>query len=265
VALDGEVGHQEPYGFTRMGSAVLDLATSPLGARLALSHEEGLPPLVTGVDRLAPEQGIADHLEAYETAASPEARTAFRAEGRWTPERVRISLGSWVARVAQYRVDSNPLWVEFSDFTPDPYPGRDAYAVGLYGDVRLEGPGGISALGRARVHNRDSSEVPYLADWIAGGALHWRRTWFQESLDLDLAVGGDLLGRRRNPVGEIYPVVGQGYAEAHARVDNGVLTLAFRNLLDTFVESDLRDDDTVTPVPMAGTTFLIGLTMYLTD
>ena len=78
-------------------------------------------------------------------------------------------------------------------------------------------------------------------------------------------MGGRAFGPRRNPVGERYVTTALGYAQAVARIDNGTLTLAFQNLSDSYMESDLRASDTVTPLAVPGRTFLLGLTLYLTQ
>jgi hypothetical protein len=88
--------------------------------------------------------------------------------------------------------------------------------------------------------------------------------WFHDSLDLDASVGGWIVGPRENPDGERYVSTGLGYLTLEGTVGNGRITVSFRNLADSYMESDLRSDDTVTPYPVPGRIVLVGLTMYLT-
>lgn len=104
-----------------------------------------------------------------------------------------------------------------------------------------------------------------MSRWTVEGSLHWRRRWFRGSLLLDAAIGGKVIGPRRNPEGEEYLQAGVGYIELLGRVDNGVVTLTFENLVDNYVEADLRRSDAVTPIPLSGRTVTVGLTMYLTN
>lgn len=48
-------------------------------------------------------------------------------------------------------------------------------------------------------------------------------------------------------------------------MDNGVITASLENALDAYMESDVRSDDFFTPFPVAGRTFYVGLTFYLTQ
>lgn len=262
---DLTAGHQEPYGFTWGGSALVGMKDAGWEGFLCLSHEEELPPLVLGVDRPAPEEGMEAYLLAYETAANPESRTALRAEGSVRGSRASLTAGGWVAHLRGIRTDSNPLWSETSLYAPIPYPGERADLVGAYGEGRLDLVGGFFGQGQGRVTSRDLEEVPYLSRWTVDGSLHWRRPWFHESIDLDAAIGGGVVGPRRNPDGQVFPSTAIGYAELLGRVDNGILTVRFQNLAGSYMESDLRLDDLVTPFPVAGRTLIVGLTMYLTQ
>ena len=263
LGAEASAGDQEPYGFTWNGTAAAELHHESWGGRVSVSHEEDLPPLVIGVDRPTPEAGFASFLELYENAPDPESRTAIRVEGGVRGERAGVKLGAWAGRIRHYLLGSNPLWTPFTDYTPLVVPSTSADVLGLYGSVRLSAGRGIYGEGAARVQNREARAVPYLPAFDADGAIHWRRYWFKRSLDLDAAVGGVLIGPRTNPEGERYPTTALGYAKLVGRVDNGLLILMFQNLGGAYMESDFRSSDTVTPLPIAGQTFVIGLTMFL--
>jgi hypothetical protein len=74
------------------------------------------------------------------------------------------------------------------------------------------------------------------------------------------------LGTRRTPEGITYPTAGSGYLRLRGRVDNGMITASLENALDVYLESDVRSGvDFQTPFPVAGRTFYLGLTFYLTQ
>jgi hypothetical protein len=123
-------------------------------------------------------------------------------------------------------------------------------------EARLQVPG-------LRIHSRDETQVPYQSRWTVEGALHWRGLLFHKSLDLDLAGGGLALGTRRTPEGITYPTAGTGYVRLRGRVDNGMITASLENALDAYLESDVRSNDFLTPFPVAGRMFYVGLTFYL--
>ncbi len=263
-AVEAEAGHQEPYGTTWEASAVAGIDRERWGARVSVGHEENLPALVLGLDRMYPEYGLPEYLERFESAAEPETRTGVRAEVAWRPGRVVANLGGWLTALRHYRIDSNPLWLPLiSPYAPASFPSPNADITGAYGELEIDLGRGLRARGSGRVHSRAALEVPYLPAWYGEGSLHWRRPWFSDSMDLDASVGGILLGPRRTPAGDEYPTGGLGYVRLTGRVDNGIVTLSFHNLLDAYLESDFRDSDVVTPVPVSGRVFLLGLTMYL--
>ncbi len=258
-------GHQEPYGATWDGQAGAEIGGERWRIRAVASHEEDLPPLVIGVDRATPEAGMTTWLERYETADTPEMRSGVRVEAGWKGERLGATGGGWVTRIRHYRLDSNPLWTPSTGFGVEGAVADRADVAGAYGRLAVEMGRGVSAEGTGRLQSRKALEVPYLARWDGEGSLHWRRPWFKKSMDLDAAVGGMLLGERTNPAGQVYPVSGIAYVRLVGRVDNGIVLLQFQNAADTYLESSLRSDDAVTPVPVAGRTFVLGLTMYLTQ
>jgi hypothetical protein len=259
-------GRQEPWGGMATGAAALAWEMGPWQARVVASHEEDLPAMVLGVDRAILEYGLREHLEHFETVEDPESRSAIRAEGTWTRGRLGMTIGGWKARVRHQRLDANPLWIAVvSPYAPGIAPPDAADVLGAYGSLRVDLGRGVFVVGEGRTHDRPLSEAPYLASWQGEGSLHWRRKWFKDSLDLDASVGGRALGPRGNPGGERYVTTALGYAQAVARIENGTLTLAFQNLSDSYMESDLRSSDTVTPLAVPGRTFLLGLTMYLTQ
>jgi hypothetical protein len=261
--LDGTVGNQEPYGFTWTLTALFQADLDPWRARVSIGHDEGLPPMILGVDRAAPEEGMADHLEAYETATDPERQTIARVEAGWQGGPFTIDLGGWGGRQWGYRLDANPLWTEWSVWSPLVEIPPSRRILGGYGDLRIDFSKWLFATGHARIHDRPLSEVPYLTRWLTAGALHFRQLWFRGSLDFELALGGFLLGPRENPLQFEYPSTGIGYLMFLGRIDNGIFFLGFQNLSGTYVESALRYD-LLTPAPIAGQTFTMGLTMYLT-
>jgi hypothetical protein len=265
LGAEASVGDQEPYGFTWSGTAAAELHHEHYGGRFSVSHEEDLPPLVIGVDRPTPEAGIGSFLQLYESASDPESRTAVRAEAGVKGERAGLNLGAWAGRIRHYLLESNPLWAPFGPYTPEAIPSGSADVLGAYASLRLSAGRGIYGEGTARIQNRDERDVPYLPVFNGDGAVHWRRYWFKRSLDLDAALGGLLVGPRTSPTGERYPTTPLGYAKLVGRVDNGLLLLMFQNLGGAYMESDFRSSDTVTPLPIAGQTFVIGLTMFLSQ
>ena len=262
--IDGEAGHQEPYGATWEATASASLGGESGSLRLAVSHEEDLPPLVVGADRPAPQEGMDRYLRLYEEADRPERRSAVRLEGTRSLSFLRITAGFWTAAVRGYRIESNPLWITPGTFAPADAPETDAVVAGSYGEARLDFGHGVYGTGRGRIHGRDPAEVPYLARWLADGSLHWRRTWFG-TLDLDAAVGGLLVGPRKNPALEEYPVDAFGYLLVTGRIGTGAVTFRVENLADSFAGSDLRFDDGVSLVSVAGRTISVGLTLLLED
>ncbi len=266
LGAEASAGHQEPYGNFAEGALVAGYERGSWGLRLAASREVDLPPLVLDVDRPAPEAGVSSWLERYETAERPETRNAVRAEAGWKGGWAALAAGMWAARITGYRIDSNPLWVPLaSDYAPVFSPGTTGDVQGLYARFRVNAGTHLFGEGEGRTQNRDDREVPYLPAFSARGALHWRRLWFKRSLDLDASIGGALVGPRRNPNGALYPTTAVGYARLTGRIDNGLLILGFQNLGSIYMESDLRSNDTVTPLPIPGQTVLLGLTMYLRD
>jgi opacity protein-like surface antigen len=258
-------GWREPYGFTWGGTGTVDLVGTGWRLGGSVSHDEDLPSMVLSVDRPTPESGIGGHLAGYEAAAEPEQRSAVRVEGEWTRGPLNVLVAGWGARQRHYRIDSNPVWTEFSGFAPlFPIPGR-ADVYGVAGRVRLDLFGGLYGAGGGRIHDRALFEIPYVSRWIADGALHWRRRWFRESLDLDASVGGVIVGPRENPDGERYVTTALGHLTLEGTVGNGRITVSFRNLADSYLESDIRSPDTVTPFPVPGRILLVGLTMYLSQ
>jgi hypothetical protein len=176
-----------------------------------------------------------------------------------------VDVGGWFTSIRNYRLDSNPLWSRGTFLQPVPYPEDRADVLGAYGSLRYEPFRGLFAEGRGRVHDREAVQVPYLAPWILDGALHYRRIWFQGSLDLDLFLGGTVIGPRTTSQGVEYVVSNLGYAGLRGVIGNGVVTLAWGNLSSAYLESDLVLEDLQTPAPHPGLTFFLGLTMYLTD
>ena len=77
---------------------------------------------------------------------------------------------------------------------------------------------------------------------------------------MDAAIGGKIIGPRRNPSGEEYLWAGVGFIELLGRVDNGVVTISVENLMDNFVEADLRRStaNELTPIPLSGRTVNVG-------
>jgi len=266
--LEGGIGTQQPYGFTWSAAGALQLGADSAGVRLSVSHEEDMPPMVLGVDRIAPEVGMDQYLENYETATDPEERRAVRLEGTTTVGPLGLRGGGWWARQRNYRIDSNPLWVSFSEYAPIPEPATWANFVGVYGDVRIDFTRTVFGDGTLRYQSRETGQVPYLPRWSAEGGLHWRSSLFKDSIDLDLSLGGSLIGPRDPPLGileESYPVAALGMFRLLGRLGNGIFSITVTNPVDAYVESDVRFSDLVSPMPVAGRLFNIGLTMYLTQ
>lgn len=265
AGLEGTLGHQEPYGNTWGGLVSGSWEEAWVTLRASVSREEDLPSLVVGVDRPAPEEGLEETLRARESASDPEERAAVLLESELRGGAGSLLLRGWVARQRHYRLDSNPLWNFVSLYAPLPYPSSSADFAGMSARLDLRLPAGFRGEGRARLHSRDETQVPYQARWSTDGALHWRGWVFNRSLDLDLALGGLVLGTRRTPEGDTYPAAGTAFVRLEGRVDNGVFTAAMENVLDAYLESDLRGTDLITPFPVAGRTFYVGLTFYLSQ
>jgi hypothetical protein len=265
VGADAAIGDQEPYGFTWEGAVMGEMESDGWAARVAVSHEEDLPSMVIGLDRPTPVSGMGDHLNDFEQVEEPETRTAVRVEGAYSADALVVTLGGWAARQNHYRVDNNPVWTARSVYSPIVTPGVEADVLGAYGEATINFTHGFYGTGKGRVHDRDKYEIPYLASWLVEGALHWRREWVKGSILLDASVGGTVVGSRRNPETAEFPATALGFLELLGRVDNGVVTFRIENLADTFMESDLRREDLVTPVSVAGLTVQVGLTMYLTN
>ena len=265
VGADVAVGDQEPYGFTWEGAVMGEVESGGWVARVSVSHEEGLPSMVIGLDRPTPVSGMGDHLNDFEQAEDPETRTAVRVEGAYRGDVIVVTLGGWAAQQNHYRIDNNPVWTPQSIYSPILTPGPEADVLGAYAEATINLTHGFYGTGKGRVHDRDKSEVPYLASWLVEGALHWRRELFKGSMLLDASVGGTVVGNRRNPETVEFPATALGFLELLGRVDNGVVTFRIQNLADSFMESDLRRDDLITPISMAGLTVQVGLTMYLTN
>ncbi len=255
-------GYQEPYRWTWQGVASLQRTLSAWTFRAAVSHDEDLPALVLGLDRPTPETGLDEHLERFETTQDPERRGALRLEGAGEWGRLRLHLGGWLARVTGYRLDSNPLWIT-PPYGPELAPDTEDRFGGAFGEFRFDLGRGFYADGRGRIHGRDAAQVPYLAQWLADGALHYRGTLLR-SLALDIALGGMLIGPRTSPAGDRTAVGSVGNLVVVGRIDNGILTFALRNIADTAIASDLRFED-LNPVAIAPRTFSLGLTLYLLD
>jgi hypothetical protein len=264
VGADAALGTQEPYGRTWNATVNGRWRHEGITLKGSLAHEEDLPALVVGVDRPAPPlDGLEEALQSMEHAVQPEERSAMLLETDLEGGFGSLMLQGWVARTRHYRLDNNPLWSPISSYAPIPYPSSSADFTGVSGRLHIELWGGFYGEGRGRVQSRDDIQVPYQARWSTDGALHWRGVLFNRSLNLDAAVGGLALGTRRAPFGTVYPAAGTGYVRLQGRVDNGVLTLALENALDAYLESDLRSTDFLTPYPVAGRTFYLGLTFYL--
>jgi len=264
--LEGGIGTQEPYGFTWSGSAVLQFGTDSLGVKASLSHEEDLPPMVVGVDRIAPEIGMDQFLENYETSTAPEERSGARLEGTAGLGRLFVRAGVWGARTRNYRIDSNPLWTSFSDYAPFPAPPTWANLVGVYGSLRLDVTRHLYGMGSGLYQSRPVGQVPYLASWRGEGSVHWRSSLFKNSIDLDLSLGGSLVGKRSPPLGileEPYPVAALGWFQLYGQLGNGIFSITVTNPVDNYVEADVRFSDLVTPMPVPGRLFTLALTMYL--
>jgi hypothetical protein len=266
--LEGGIGTQEPYGFTWSGLGVLQSGPDSLYVRISLSHEEDLPPMVLGVDRIAPEVGMDQYLADYEATLAPEERSALRVEGSAPLGPFTLTGGGWGARVRNYRIDSNPLWVSISEYAPFPAPPAWANLAGVYGNLRIDFTRNLYGLGDGLYQSRKTGEVPYLPSWTTNGSLHWRESLFKDSIDLDLSLGGSLIGKRSPPLGileEPYPVAVLGWLRLYGQLGNGIFTITVTNPVDNFVEADVRFSDLVTPMPVPGRLFTFGLTMYLTQ
>ena len=262
---DATVGYQEPFAKTWRANASARWQESWLSLRAAASHDEDFPGLIVGVDRPAPEDGLEDALRDIENSGEAEERSAALLETELRAWPGALVIQGWVARIRHYRVENNPLWPRSGVYAPVPYPSDQADFVGLAGRLHLNLPYGFYGEGQGRIHSRDETQVPYESRWTTEGALHWRGWLFHKSLDLDLAAGGLALGNRRTPEGVTYPTAGTGYLRLRGRVDNGVITAALENALDAYLESDVRGSDFLTPFPVAGRTFYVGLTFYLTQ
>jgi len=267
LGAEATVGHQEPWGGTVEGLAAVTLAGQRGSLRASLSREENAPPLLDVLDRPVPETGLVEFLELYESSRDPEIVQAFRLEASWKEGGLDVRLGAWLADQRNYRIEANPLWAESvaSGYTPVVRPDAHDRIAGLYGSARLPLGRGLAASGRGRIQDRRLDQAPYMASWVATGGIHWRHLWFQESLDLDVELGGDAVGPRRNPGGERYPVSSRAHLRASGMVDNGRITFAVENLTNSRLEADFRRTDTVTPLPVAGRHYVIGLTMTLFD
>lgn len=270
LGADATVGYQEPFAKTWRANASALWHDSWISLRASVSHDEDIPGLIVGVDRPAPEDGLEEALRDIESSGEAEERSSALLQSE-----VHGSLGSllvqgWVARIRNYHLENNPLWSGLSVFAPFPYPSSSADLAGVGGHARLNLPHGFYGEGQGRVHSRDETQVPYQSRWTAEGALHWRGLLFHRSLDLDMALGGLALGTRRTPLGDIYPTAGTGYVRLRGRVDNGMVTASLENALDVYMESDVRSGappagDFITPFPVAGRTFYVGLTFYLSQ
>jgi hypothetical protein len=263
-AAEFEAGYQEPFGATWNGSAALAAAHGASVVRVSVGHEEGLPPLVIGLDRPAPEEGFAEQLALFENTDTPERRSALRLEGETTWGRLDLALGGWAARERGYRFESNPLWILSTRFAPVTVPSRSADVLGAFGELGWRIGGGFALAASGRVHTRERWEVPYLSPWTAEGALHWRRTVLT-SLVLDVSVGGQAFGSRLNPRGELIGISGVTHALVVGRIDNGVISARLDNLADYRPASDLRFPDALSKAALAGRTLSVGLTLYLAD
>jgi hypothetical protein len=206
-------------------------------------------------------------LRDIENSGEAEERSAALLETELGAHPGVLVAQGWVAHISHYRLDNNPLWSTTGLYAPVPYPPDHADFVGVAGRLHLNLPYGFYGEGQGRIHSRDETEVPYQSRWTTEGALHWRGWLFNRSLDLDVAAGGLALGTRRTPLGVTYPTAGTGYLRLRGRVDNGVITAALENALDAYMESDIRSGapDFLTPFPVAGRTFYIGLSFYLTQ
>jgi hypothetical protein len=262
---DATVGYQEPFAKTWRANASVRYQESWLTLRAAASHDEDFPGLIVGVDRPAPQDGLEDALRDIENSGEAEERSAALLETELRAHPGVLVVQGWVARMRHYRIDNNPLWSQNGVYAPVPYPSDQADFVGVAGRLHLNLPHGFYGEGQGRIHSRDETQVPYEARWTTEGALHWRGWLFKRSLDLDLAAGGLALGTRRTPLGDTYPTAGTGYLRLRGHVDNGVITASLENALDAYMESDVRSDDFFTPFPVAGRTFYVGLTFYLTQ
>jgi hypothetical protein len=266
AGVEASAGHQEPWGGTWEAAAAVAYEGGGVRAAASVSREEGIPALATVVDRSAPEFGLSEYLETVETLEDPERTRAVRVEAGWTGGRASVTAGAWAARQENYLYESNPLWAAplGSPYTPVPPPAREADILGVYGGGRIALGGGFAGTGRGHVHDRNLGDVPYLPRFTISGDLHFRRLWFG-GLDLDVAVGGDVFGVRRNPAGEEYPAASIGHLRLIGRMGGGIVVFAVENLADTAAESSFRSEDTVTPLAVAGRQFVIGLTMRLFD
>ena len=264
---DATVGYQEPFAKTWRANASARWHESWISLRASVSHDEDVPGLIVGVDRPAPEDGLEDALRDIESSTEAEERSSALLQSELRGNLGSLVIEGWVARIRNYRPENNPLWAPVSIYAPIPYPSLSDDFVGAAGRLHLNLPFGFYGEGQARVHSRDETEVPYQARWTTEGGLHWRGLLFNKSLDLDLAGGGLALGTRRTPEGVTYPSAGTGYLRLRGRVDNGMITASLENALDAYMESDVRagEPDFLTPFPVAGLTFYLGLSFYLTQ
>ena len=262
---DATVGYQEPFAKTWRANASARWQETWIMVRASASHDEDFPGLIVGVDRPAPEDGLEEALREIENSSEAEERSGLLLETEFRGRPGTLAIQGWVARVRHYRLDNNPLWSPGGLYAPIPYPLDHADFAGVGGRLHVNLPHGFYGEGQGRIHSRDETEVPYQSRWTVEGALHWRGWLFHRSLDLDLAGGGLALGTRRTPEGITYPNAGTGYVRLRGRVDNGMITASLENALDAYLESDVRSSDFLTPFPVAGRTFYVGLTFYLTQ
>jgi hypothetical protein len=262
---DATVGYQEPFAKTWRANASARWQEKWIMVRASASHDEDFPGLIVGVDRPAPEDGLEETLREMENSTEAEERSGLLLESEFRGGPGTLAIQGWVARVRHYRIDNNPLWARDGLFAPVPYPPDYADFAGAGGRLHVNLPYGFYGEGQGRIHSRDETQVPYQSRWTTEGALHWRGLLFNRSLDLDLAAGGLAVGTRRTPEGVSYPTAGTGYLRLRGRVDNGMITASLENALDAYLESDVRSNDFLTPFPVAGRTFYVGLTFYLTQ
>jgi len=264
---DMTLGHQEPFGTLLEGGIQAGKTLGSWDVTLGWSRQEGIPAIVDILDRPLPEAGLPDYLETVETVTQPERARGFRGEVGYTRNRFSARAGAWAVRQTGYLIESNPLWTESigSAYTPVFEIRTQVVIHGGYGSVDIPLFAGLSVDGTARIHDRGLQDVPYLPEWTARGAAHWRKRLFRGTLDFDLEAGGEVMGERMNPGGEVYPWNSIGYVRATGAVDNGHLSLAFRNPVDAAVEADFRASDAVTPLLVPRQIFVLTLSLYLFD
>lgn len=260
-------GHQEPWGTTWEGLASMGFSFGGGRVVLSVSQSEGAPPLVDSLERGSVEYGFREWLELLEDLEEPERARGARLEATFEPGQAQVMVGTWFVHQENYLFESNPNWVpgSGSPYVFNVLPDREADILGAYGkiDVPVFGPWALS--GSGRVHNRDGKDVPYLPQFSGEGSLHWRPRLFSGSLNLDMSVGGRLVGERENPEAVLFPTFALGHFRLIGLIDNGVVSLSIENLADARIDTDFRSNDTVTQILSQGRYFILGLTMALTD